>query len=76
MRLRPRDDPKWTTVLTHTNQERVAAAREMEDRLIRAAKANKKQEDLQGLCNILKAAGGEFYANVEECPEVVELRLL
>ena len=36
----------------------------------------KKQEDMQQVVNLLKDAGASFYDNIEDCPEVVKLKLV
>nr|POF17947.1 hypothetical protein CFP56_13358 [Quercus suber] len=36
----------------------------------------KQQADMEGVCRILEEAGGQFYEDMEKCPEVVKLGLL
>ena len=36
----------------------------------------RQQSDMDELCRLLKEAGGQFYSNIEDCPEVKKLRLL
>jgi hypothetical protein len=35
-----------------------------------------QQSDMDELCRLLKEAGGQFYSNIEDCPEVKKLKLL
>ena len=36
----------------------------------------RKQEDMDGVCDVLREAGAVYYKNMRECPEVVGLGLL
>ena len=49
---------------------------EMQDRFLWASEAIRQQSDMNELCRVLKEAGGQFYTNIEDCPEVKRLSLL
>jgi len=64
------------TLSTRTDQGRLAAATEVADRFFLAENLAKQQEDMSGLCRVLEDAGGEFYGDLRDCPEVVKLGLV
>ncbi len=35
-----------------------------------------EQEDMDGVCNVLREAGGIYYKDLKQCPELVKLGLL
>ena len=70
LRSYPTEHSQQNTVLPAT------ALDEMQERLALASEALRQQSDMEGVCRVLKNAGGHFYSRIENCPEVVKLRLL
>jgi hypothetical protein len=47
----------------------------MQARFLSASKAIREQSDMDELCRVLGEARGQFYTNIEDCPEVKKLKL-
>ncbi|KAF2718588.1 hypothetical protein K431DRAFT_287476 [Polychaeton citri CBS 116435] len=53
-----------------------AALNEMQERFYSATENSKQQDSMEGICRVIKQAGGRFYSNIGDCPEAVHLKLL
>ena len=69
-----RDDP--AEELRVNIMQKTARTEEIQDRFMLASKAIRQQSDMDELCRVLQEAGGQFYTNIEDCPEVNKLSLL
>lgn len=65
----------WNSLSIEIQNQRGAVLRETQKRYVKACRELVHHETMEGVCRVIEEAGGQFYANVGDCPEAMRSRL-
>lgn len=76
LRYPPFDKRTFMLDAVRVNPETIGEYTRQEHQYLQLEDSLSQYSDMDELCRALEGAGGEYYAAIEDCPEVVELELI